>query len=333
MNVQIQFTSLKDVRRVKKSTGPKLIINIIILLFIAVNLAGLYAGNIYYKKAFEVDTKKDIDQFESNKSYFNVNRYNSLEKEEVSITSTKNNYKLYGTYIKNSKATKNTVILVHDLGGSRWSVLKYADMYLDRGFNVLIYDSRDHGYSGGTNVTYGYYEKYDLDRWVNWLYSRNKGGIIGVHGESLGAATALLHSELNESKKKVSFYVSDSSYSDLTEFLNLRLRQDLKVKNSLSAKVLLFYIDKVNKLRNQFYLHESSPINAIKDVTTPILFIHGDNDTYVPKSMTEALYAAKTGSKDIYIAKNSAHDQSYINNQEEYRSEIYKFLDTLNIDK
>lgn len=333
MNVQIQFTSLKDTRRVKKKKGPKLIINIIIMLFIAINLAGLYEGNIFYKKAFEVNTNKDIDQFESNKSYFNVNRYNSLQKEEVSITSTKNNYKLYGTYIKNSKSSKDTIILIHDLGGSRWSSLKYVDMYLDRGFNVLIYDSRDHGYSGGTNVTYGYYEKYDLDRWVNWLYTRNKGGIIGVHGESFGAATALLHSQLNEAKNKVSFYVADSSYSYLKEFLSLRLIEDFNIKSSISAKVLLFYIDKVNKLRNQFYLDDASPLNAVKDVTTPILFVHGDGDTYVPKSTTEALYAAKTTSKDIYLAKSSAHGQSYINNPEEYKARIYKFLDTLNIDK
>jgi uncharacterized protein len=334
MSVEINFTSMKEFRRTNKKKGPKRIINAIVLLFIIINLSGLYAGNFFYKKAFEIDTNKGIDQFEANKEYFNVNRFNSLQKEEVSVTSTKNNYQLYGTYIKNPKASKDTVILVHDLGGSRWSVLKYADMYLDKGFNVLLYDSRNHGDSGGKNITYGYYEKYDLDRWVNWLYTRNKGGIIGVHGESMGAATALLHSELNEAKKRVSFYISDSSYSDLEEILSIKLKKDLSIKTKLAANVLMFYADKVNKFRNQFYFKESSPINIIEHISIPVMFIHGDSDNFVPKAMSEELYNKKVSSKGLYIAQSSNHAEAYIKNQEEYKEKVYKFLDSfLNRDK
>jgi uncharacterized protein len=334
MSLEINFTSMKEYRRIKKNKGPRLIINIIVLLFIAINLGGLYAGNFFYKKAFEIDTNKSIDHFEANKEYFNVNRFNSLQKEEVSVTSTKNNYQLYGTYIKNPKASKDTIILVHDLGGNRWSVLKYADMYLDRGFNVLLYDSRNHGDSGGKNITYGYYEKYDLDRWVNWLYTRNKGGIIGVHGESMGAATALLHSELNEAKKRVSFYISDSSYSDLEEILCIKLKEDFNIKTKFAANILMFYANKVNKFRNQFYFKESSPINILEHTSVPVMFIHGGSDNFVPRAMSEELYNRKTSSKELYIAQNSNHAEAYIKNQEEYKEKVYKFLDSfLNTDK
>jgi uncharacterized protein len=329
MSVQINFTSMKEFRRTNKKKGPRLIINIIVLLFIAINLGGIYAGNLFYKKAFDIDTKKNVDQFEANKEYFNMKRFNSLQREAVSVTSTKNNYQLYGTYIKNPKVSKDTIILVHGLGGSRWSMLKYADMYLDRGYNVLLYDSRNHGDSGGKNITFGYYEKYDLDRWVNWLYTKNKGGLIGVHGESMGAATALLHSELNEAKKRVSFYICDSSYSDLEELFRIRLKEDYNISTKFAANVLMFYADKVNKFKNQFYFKESSPINTIKDISVPVMFIHGDSDTFVPKAMSEDLYNKKASSKELYIAQNSNHVQSYINNQEEYKNRIYKFLDSL----
>jgi uncharacterized protein len=334
MSVQVQFTSMKDFRRINKKKGPKLILNVIIILFIAVNGTGLYLGNIFYKRTFEIDTKKEIDQFEANKQYFNIKRFNSIQKEEVSVTSTKNNYKLYSTYLKNPKASKDTIILVHGVGGSRWSMLKYADMYLDRGFNVLMYDSRNHGDSGGSNITFGFNEKFDLDRWVSWLYARNKGGIIGVHGESMGAATALLHSQLNEAKKRVSFYISDCSYTDLEELFTLRLKDDYNIKNKLAAKVLIFYADKVNKLRNQFYFEEVSTIASIKDTTTPVLFIHGEKDTFVPTAMTEALYNTRISGKELYIAPNSAHVESFIRNQEEYKEKVYNFLDDcLNVEK
>jgi fermentation-respiration switch protein FrsA (DUF1100 family) len=328
MNMQIQFTSLKDVRRANKKKGPKLIINIIVTIFLVVNLAGLYAGNDFYKKTFNIDTKKNIDQFETSKAYFNEKRYSSLQKEEVSVTPTQNNYKLYGTYIKNPKASKDTVILLHGLSGSRWTVLKYADMYLDRGFNILIYDGRNHGESGGTDVTYGFDEKYDLDRWVNWLYTKNKGGIIGVHGESMGAATALLHSQLNESKKKVSFYIADSSYSNLKDLLRNKAKEVYNIKSNLTANTLLFYADKVNKLKNQFNFDEVSINNIVKEVSIPILFIHGEDDSVLPKTIAEDLYNAKQGPKELYISKSSGHEQAFVNNSEEYKENIYKFLDS-----
>jgi fermentation-respiration switch protein FrsA (DUF1100 family) len=332
MNVQIQFTTLKTVRKDKKSKKAKIIIYSILFIFIAVNLAGLYAGNVFYKKAFEIDTKKDIDQYESNKNTFSEKRFTSLQREEVSVAS-KNNYRLYGTYIKNAQNTKDTMILVHGLSGSRYTVLKYVDMYLDKGFNVLIYDAKNHGHSGGDNTTYGYDEKFDLDSMVKWVYSRNKGGIIGVHGESMGAATALLHSKLNEEKKRVNFYIADCSYSDLNELFTKRLKDDFNIKVSLAAKPLIFYAEIVNKIKNQFDFDEASPKSVLKDVTTPIMFIHGANDDYVPTYMSEDMYNIKGGSKELYIAPNSGHVQAYTNNIDVYIEKIYSFIDKYSIDE
>lgn len=326
--MQVQFTSLKDVRRNRKKKWPKIVLDVIFIVFIVTNVVGLYIGNNFYKKFFEIETKTDLEQYETYKSTFNERRFSEIQREEVSVAS-KNDYKLYGTYIKNPKATNNTIILVHGLKGSRWSAMKYTDMYLDKGFNVLVYDGRHHGYSGGNNVTYGFYEKDDLAKWVDWVYKRNKGGIIGVHGESIGAAAALLHSKTNERKKRVSFYISDSAFSDLNELFAIRLKEDYKLKFSILAKPLIFYIDKVNKLRNGFYLTEASPINIISDIKTPIMFIHGANDIYAPRTMSEELYKAKPGTKQIYIAPDSGHGEAYLNNQDEYIDRVYNFIDSV----
>lgn len=332
MNIPIQFSSLKHERRRKKKLWPRIVIYSILIIFFGINAYGVYIGNTFYKKAFEANTNKELDLYNQSKSTINEKRFSSLQKEDVSVGS-KNNYRLYGTYIKNPIPTKNTMILVHGLGGSRYTSLKFIDMYLDKGFNILIYDSRDHGHSGGINITYGFDEKYDLDRWVSFVYSKNKGGIIGVHGEDLGAATALLHASINENTKKVSFYIVDSSYSDLKQLFTLRLKEDYKIKNTLAINFILFYAEKINKLNNQFTFNEASPINYIKDISTPILFIHGENDTLIPKSMSEDLYKLKGNSKAIYIAPNSDHLASLQNNQDEYKNNVYKFIDSLETKK
>ncbi|ERI89983.1 hypothetical protein HMPREF1982_04250 [Clostridiales bacterium oral taxon 876 str. F0540] len=326
MNMQVQFTSLKDVRRTNKNKKPKLIIYSIIIILLAANIGGLYIGNTFYKKAFNIDTKKDIDLYDANKTTFNERRFVNLPKEEVSIAS-KNNYKLYGTYIKNQKTTKDTIILVHGLAGSRWTVLKYADMYLDKGYNVLVYDSKNHGHSGGDNVTYGYDEQNDLDSWVRWIYLRNKGGVIGVHGESMGASTALLQAKLNEDKKRVSFYIVDSPYSDLKDLFTLRIKEDYNIKNKLVVNLLLFYAEKVNQLKNHFKFSEASPKYVVKDITTPVLFIQGDQDNFIPNNSCSDLYKLKTGTKELFIVPNAAHVKSYETNPEAYKDKVYNFID------
>lgn len=328
MTTYIHFTSLKNSRRVKKKIWPKVIVYCVFLMFISINSAGFYIGNTFYKKAFQIDTKKNIDQYDLYKTTFNEKRYASLQKEEVSITSTRSNYKLYGTLIKNAKSTKDTIILVHGLGGSRWSILKFSDMYLDKGFNVLIYDERDHGHSGGDNVTYGFDEKYDLDRWVNWVYTRYKGGIIGVHGESLGAASALLQAKLNEDKKRVSFYISDCAYSDLKALFAQRLSEDYKFNNKAVSSFILFYAEKIAKLKDGFTFADASPDNIIKEISAPVMFIHGENDNFVPKKMSEELYAQKNGTKSLYIAPNSGHAQAFMYNQDDYKDKVYNFIDS-----
>lgn len=326
MNINIQFTSLKSKRKSKRRLWVKFIVYSLLLLFIAINGFGFYIGSSFYKKAFEPNTNKDIDLYDQSKYTFNEKRYNSLNKEDISVGS-KNNYRLYGTYIKNPTPTKNTIILVHGFGGSRWTSLKYIDMYLDKGFNILIYDSRDHGHSGGKNITFGYSEKYDLDRWVTWVASKNKGGIIGVHGESLGAATALLQSSPDLNKDRVSFYIVDSPYSDLKQLLSLRLSKDSNIKNPLASKFILFYEEQVCKLNNQFSFKQASPLSSIKDVKSPILFIHGEEDNFIPKSMSEDLYNSKSGSKEIYIAPKAGYLEAYKSNQDIYKDKVYKFID------
>lgn len=309
--------------RIKKK--HKILFIIIAFFLIAINAAGLYIGNIYYQKVCKIYVDRANTGINYYRESFNYNRFISLESYDISIQSSFG-YKLAGTYIFNPKPTNNTVIIVHGITGSRWESMKYADMYLDMGFNVLVYDSRYHGSSGGSDITLGFFEKTDLDNIVKWVKWVNPNAVIGVQGESLGAVTALLQAKLDQTKRYVNFYVVDCPYSDLHELLDIKLSGDLRPHFEPTANFLLFYGNMIALAKSGFSLYAVSPIKVIKDIKTPIMFIHGSNDTFIPASMSLELYLEKQGPKGIYISPGAEHAMSYLTNKEEYTAKVKQFL-------
>jgi fermentation-respiration switch protein FrsA (DUF1100 family) len=324
MGIMKVVITKKTVRRVMKKKH-KVLIAIFIILAMITNLFGLYIGNIYYQKVCRLNINPATTGIDYYKSSFNYKRFTQMESYNVSIKSSFG-YMLSATYIFNPKPTNNTVILVHGIGCDRWESMKYSDMYIDMGFNVLAYDSRDHGSSGGKDITLGFFEKTDLDNVVKWVKWVNPNAVIGVHGESLGAVTALLQAKLDQSEKNVNFYVVDSPYSDLWELMNIKLSSDLKLNFQPAAAFILFYANIVALKQSNFSLYAVSPITAISDIKTPIMFIHGSNDTFIPASMSLELYLRKKGPKGIYISPGAEHAMSYFTNKEEYTTKVKQFL-------
>lgn len=136
-------------------TRYKILIITFVTAFIVVNCAGLYFGNLYYNKVCKMYFDRANTGLSYYKSSFDYKRFESIEKYDVSVKSNFG-YKLSGTYIFNPVPTKDTVIIVHGVTGNRWEGMKYADMYLDLGFNVFVYDSRYHGSSGGKDISLGF---------------------------------------------------------------------------------------------------------------------------------------------------------------------------------
>lgn len=308
----------------------KVLLGIFIILAIITNIIGLYVGNIYYQKVCKLTINQAKTGLEYYKPSFNYEKFTQTESYNVSIKSSFG-YKLSGTYIFNDKPTNNTVILVHGIGCDRWESMKYSDMYLAMGFNVLAYDSRYHGSSGGNDITLGFFEKTDLDNIVKWVKWVNPKAVIGVHGESLGAVTALLQAKLDQSKKNVDFYVVDCPYSDLPELMNIKLSGDLRPSFQPAAGFILFYANIIALKKSNFSLYAVSPINAISDIKTPIMFIHGSSDTFIPASMSLELYLRKKGPKGIYISPGAEHAMSYFTNKAEYTAKVKQFITENNI--
>ncbi|EIJ78766.1 alpha/beta hydrolase [Bacillus methanolicus PB1] len=278
---------------------------------------GVYFTNrlMYIKKkedTFILDREKKAGRL-------NLSEYEKLPKREILISSP------FGYFIKavlvEPYYTNQYMIISHGVTENKINSIKYMNLFLERGFNVLIYDHRRHGESGGKTTSFGHYEKFDLKAVVDWLKSEKGPEILlGIHGESMGAATMLLYAGMLEDG--ANFYIADCPFSDFKEQLAYRLKMEFK----LPSKLFLPVADLFLRVRDKYSIGEVSPISVIENIKNPVLFIHSKKDDFILPTMTETLYERKKGPKKLFMAANGVHAQSFNENKEEYEKMIDEFL-------
>jgi fermentation-respiration switch protein FrsA (DUF1100 family) len=214
---------------------------------------------------------------------------------------------------------RKIVVLCHGFNSSKYASLIYAEMYFQMGFTVIMYDHRNHGLSGKSFTSMGYYERYDLKKVIDWCYNKFGDNIeIATHGESMGGATVLLHLEIDDRVKCVT---ADCAYSDLTLLLKHQL------KTFYHFPLFLVPVESmITYLRTGFKYKQVSPIRVVGRTDTPILFIHGKRDNYVPTWMSRQMYDVKKDRKAIYLVAGARHAQSILVNRTGYRKVVEDFL-------
>ena len=304
----------------------KILILVTIILIIISLLVALHIMNVEAFKQTELKTRKDKDMaFNALKkiNMFDSKIYLEENIEEVTIKS-KDNYKLKGYFIEKFKGCNRYVIIIHGYSCNHYSSMAFCRMFLNKGFNILVVDSRSHGESEGDYATYGYYEKDDIDLWIEEIKRRTKTKdvFLGLHGQSMGAATALIVAGNNETVK---FVIDDCGFSSAKDCIIFTIGKYKYVPCKLIYKMLH---RKLIKLAN-FDLEESNPINEIvKRKDLPVLFVHGVKDQKVPYKMAQEMYNKKQGKNDILFLVNDAiHMNCYGVARKKYEEKVYKIID------
>lgn len=289
----------------------------LVLLFLTMLAIGLYAvRRVLY---ITVRPMEKILQYESENHRIDPKWFEELNKEKVIITSPFG-YRLSGFFIPGPDPSGKTVILCHGVTANHFCTLKFARMYLQRGWNVFVYDHRRHGDSEGPTTTFGFYEKHDLKAVVAYVRNRlDPGAVLGLHGESMGAATILQYGALED---RADFFISDCAYSSLWEQFSIVLKKDYH----LSAFPVMYITDWLIRLKERFRIKDVCPLNDVKKIQKPILFIHGDADPLVPAKMSERMYSVKEGFKELYLAPGAAHAKSFTIDPQRYEEVCFSFL-------
>jgi len=285
----------------------------------AIATGGYVAGEKFLENVVHPNTidYKEHYYFELQKGRFSESWFHELEKEEIYIKSVYG-YNIHGFYFNNR--SHHTIILIHGITSSMWASVQYIEMFYNRGYNVLIYDQRNHGQSEGRFTTMGAFEQIDAKTVVEYAKKKSGKGVVGLHGVSMGAATALMTAALTP---YVDFVIEDCGYTSTIDELSYRLKEDYQLPPFPFVQIA----EAIARKKYGFDFHSYSPLKAVKQMEIPVLFLHGDKDTFVPYNMVHALYRAKKGKKEFHGFKDSIHATSYSDHKREYKEVVYAFLD------
>ena len=297
-------------------------ISIIIILILVVLSLGV---NIGLKETVMSKRKESRQMLEELWSRFGTDyrNYQNIPVEEVIIKSY-DGLKLKGYFLRAYKDSKKVVIMNHGYTANHYIDYQFTDIFFEEGYNVLLIDMRSHGESEGKVASYGYNESKDIGSWVRWIKDKiGEDAYIGLHGQSMGAATVMLYGATHPNDIK--FVIEDCGFTSAREAIKFQFR---KVKIPFWPLYDLIRV-KV-KRKYKFDFNNISPEDAIVNSDIPVLFIHGDNDKVVPTWMGKALYNEKNGEMDrLYLVQGAGHMEAYSKDKEKYKQVVKEFLDNI----
>lgn len=232
--------------------------------------------------------------------------------------------KLSATYFSQTQSskTKKLAIIAHGYGSSSKDMKQYAEMFYELGYDLLLPDARAHGKSEGEFIGFGWLDRLDYVDWINKIVNKYDGNVeIALYGISMGGATVMMTSgeKLPDNVKVV---IEDCGYDSVKNELVYQLSEMFHLPEY--PLVPLASIE--SSLRANYGFYESSAIKQMEKNERPTLFIHGDQDDFVPTKMVYSVYKATKGPKELEIVKGAKHAQSYKINPTKYKEIVAKFL-------
>lgn len=280
----------------------------------------LTAGGLFLSSYTMNGTRQTLEEaLQWQRDHYDLSWFDRLETESYLVPSY-DGYELHCLLCRCPEESNRYVILTHGYTDNRYGALKYARLYLDKGFHCILYDLRGHGENAPTFCTYSIREGKDLYEIIKDSYSRYGAEItLGLHGESLGAASTIAALQYGP---QVAFAVADCPFADIENVLRTRAPAPAVGWASLWAK-----------LRYGYAFSEMRPIDALKNSQVPLLLLHGAADNFISPENSRRLYQAAQGPKELHLIPGAGHAQSVLTAPEEYAAIVHAFLEKLSMNQ
>lgn len=312
----------------EKLKHKKLWVSLIVIILL---VCLLFTGAGYYfftvacvpgEKSFLSSSSKVIKK--SDPLYREKIWFKKTAKEKWYMTSADGKYKLDANYIPHKNSSKTAIVLPGYMD-TKEDMGEYDALFHELGYNTLTPDPRAQGKSEGNYIGYGWPEKDDVKKWINYLLQKTgKQQQIVVYGLSMGAATAMMTSGL-KLPQQVKVFIEDCGYTSVKD----EIEHEAGVLYNMPAFPrfpLVEILSGINKIKVGYFMGNASSVKQLHKNHRPMLFIHGSQDNFVPIKMVYPNYKATKGPKEIWVAPKAKHAQSFSKHPQEYKRRVAAFL-------
>lgn len=308
----------------KLSTFIKVLLAMFLSIIILLAIVGYIIGSYFFDLALNPTQDKSIifgaNQNKDNKEKQekSENFLNRIKYEDV-YKKSEDGLNLHSYIVENN--SKKWAIVIHGYMSEGADMANISENFYNLGYNLLIPDLRGHGKSEGTYIGMGWHDRLDIISWINYINDSYPNVEIVLYGVSMGGATVMMTSGENL-PSNVKAIVEDCGYTTVIDEFSYQLKSIF----GLPKFPVINLASIVTNIKAGYKLDEASSIKQVAKSKTPILFIHGDQDTFVPSYMINEVYEAANCEKEILIIEGATHAESLNVNPQLYWSTVEKFL-------
>ena len=187
--------------------------------------------------------------------------------------------------------------------------------------SALVVEQRCSRGSEGNTITFGIREHRDCLKWVDFAIDfLGEDCKIILTGISMGAATVMMAAG-EKLPENVIGILADCGYTSAKEIMF-----DVMRGMKLPPKLCYPFVKLGAKLFGHFDPDENSPLEAMKRCTLPVIFFHGEDDDFVPCSMSRSNFEACGARKKLVTIPGAGHGLSYAVQPQRYVQELRDFF-------
>jgi alpha-beta hydrolase superfamily lysophospholipase len=235
--------------------------------------------------------------------------------------------RLRGWWIPARTPSSRTLIICHGIAANRSIFLPFVEAgdWLDA--NVLMFDLRGHGESGGRTITLGYREKDDVLAAVAWVRSERSGQAKQVIGMGISLGAASLAEAAARAEPPLDAVILDSCFASTAD-MTRRVLSDFP---RATHPWLLTLGPPLADWHAGCPMMQIRPEESLRKLRSPVLFLHSRGDPLIPSEHASRLHGNAAGPKRLCIFELPGHCDAFFAERDRYRQEVVAFVnDTCN---
>lgn len=307
----------------KKRRGLKIALIVLAVLLVLAAGALAFAGNYLFHFALDPRFGGMLGAYDPEGVTLEGDAAWFDENSEDRWLTNQDGLKLHGLYLPREDSHKYAVIC-HGYGSIPQYGGRFALKFYEMGYNVLAPAARAHERSEGRYAGMGWPERRDIVAWVDTIVEEDPQAEIVLFGVSMGGATVMMTAGEADLAPNVKCVIEDCGYSSVWD----EFAGQLDELFGLPTFPVLDAASLVTQVRAGYGFKEASAVEQLKKTSLPVLFIHGEDDTFVPYAMLDVVYdACASPDKERLSVPGAAHGEASWEDPELYWATIAAFLE------